>query len=62
MGGRAIGRDDNFFLVGGHSMLAAQLLARVRENLAVSLNFRQLFEAPTIASFAVVVDRKLATK
>ena len=62
MDGRTINRDDNFFLVGGHSMLAAQLLARVREHLSVSLNLRQLFEAPTIASLAVVVDRKLATK
>jgi amino acid adenylation domain-containing protein len=62
MEGRTINRDDNFFLVGGHSMLAAQLLARVREHLAVTLNLRQLFEAPTIASLSAVVDQKLSTK
>ncbi len=62
MNGRPVGSNDNFFLVGGHSLMAAQLLARLCESLAVTLNLRQLFEAPTIASLAAVVDRKLAAK
>ena len=62
MGGRPVNRDDNFFLVGGHSMLAAQLLARLRESMSIALSMRQLFEAPTIAALAAAVDRKLAAK
>lgn len=59
--GRPIGREDNFFLVGGCSLMAGQLLVRLRQALPVNLSLRQLFEAPTIASLAEVVDRKLAT-
>lgn len=62
MAGRPIERDDNFFLVGGHSMMAAQLIARVRDSFAVTLNLRQLFEAPSIAALAALVDGKLASK
>ncbi len=62
MDGRPVGANDNFFLVGGHSLMAAQMLVRLRETLAVSLSLRQLFEAPTIASLASVVDRKLAAR
>ncbi|MDQ6664135.1 MAG: non-ribosomal peptide synthetase [Acidobacteriota bacterium] len=54
-----IGRDDNFFFIGGHSMMAAQLMARIDERFGVRLTLRQLFEAPTAASLAKLVDQHI---
>jgi acyl-coenzyme A synthetase/AMP-(fatty) acid ligase/acyl carrier protein len=51
-----IGIHDNFFESGGHSMLATQLISRVREKFQVEIALRQLFERPTIESFATVVE------
>lgn len=41
--------DDNFFILGGHSLTAARLLARVREEFGVSIRQRELFANPTLA-------------
>ncbi|MGW2515239.1 amino acid adenylation domain-containing protein, partial [Streptomyces scopuliridis] len=45
--------DDNFFACGGHSMLAAALVTRVRAVLSVPATVRMLFDAPTPAELAV---------
>lgn len=53
-----IGRADNFFDSGGHSLLAMQVLARVYESLNIQLSLRAFFEAPTISELARVIAQQ----
>src|SRR5689334_2804259 len=46
---------DDFFEMGGHSLMVTQVIARLRETFHVDLPVRALFDAPTIASFAVLM-------
>ncbi len=52
-----IGIHDNFFTLGGHSLLATQLLAQILETFQAQLPLRALFEAPTIAAFATLLEQ-----
>lgn len=51
-----VGRQDNFFALGGHSLSAIRLLGRVAKRFGVRLSLRDLFEHPTIAALAEVVS------
>ncbi|KPW12257.1 Peptide synthase, partial [Pseudomonas amygdali pv. aesculi] len=51
-----VSADDHFFLLGGNSIVATQVVARLRETLGIDLNLRLLFEAPTLAAFAAQIE------
>jgi len=57
-----VGRHDNFFDLGGHSVLVTQILARIRKTFCVELSLQSIFEAPTIAELAEVVEEALVAE
>ena len=54
-----IGIDEDFFALGGHSMLGAQLSIRIGERFGLEVPLRSIFENPTVADMAVEVERLL---
>ncbi|WP_103532404.1 non-ribosomal peptide synthetase [Streptomyces sp. SM11] len=49
-------RTADFFAIGGHSLIAAHVLAAVRDRLGVTVPMRTLFTASTVAAFAAAID------
>jgi thioesterase domain-containing protein/acyl carrier protein len=59
LGVERVGRDDDFFELGGQSLIAVRLFTRMKKKYAIDLPLSTLFEAPTIGRCAAVVAAKL---
>ncbi|MFL6257439.1 MAG: phosphopantetheine-binding protein, partial [Pyrinomonadaceae bacterium] len=57
LGVERVGVEDNFFDLGGHSLLMVRVLGRLRESLGVTLNIIDLFKHPTVSALAASLQR-----
>jgi amino acid adenylation domain-containing protein len=55
----SIGREASFFNIGGHSLLASQVIHRIQDIFKFELTVRSMFEAPTLGELAAVIQTKL---
>jgi len=62
LGVEQVGLDDNFFQMGGHSLLGAQVIARVRDGFGVELSLRILFDHPTVREMSAEIERLIFVK
>jgi len=59
IGVEEVRREDNFFDLGGHSVLVTQMITRVRSGMGVELTLRNVFETPSLGELAQIIDRQL---
>jgi amino acid adenylation domain-containing protein len=51
-----VGRNDNFFSMGGHSLLAVEIVGRIRERLDIDIQLKEIFESNTVKKMAVILN------
>ena len=60
LGVREIAVNDNFFALGGHSLIATQIVARILDIYGVEIPLRRVFESPTVADLASTIAEAMA--
>jgi acyl-coenzyme A synthetase/AMP-(fatty) acid ligase/acyl carrier protein len=58
LGVERVGRDDNFFDLGGHSLLVMQVVSRVERAFGIAIPVRSFFELSTISAMAAEIERR----
>lgn len=62
LGLQQVGVDENFFMLGGHSLLGTQIIMHVTTSFGVELPLRTLFEAPTVRELATEIEQLIFAK
>jgi acyl carrier protein len=57
-----VGANDNFFLLGGHSLLGTQLLTRISQAFGVEMSLLSLFDHSTLAGMSAEIERLILEK
>ncbi|WP_405096580.1 amino acid adenylation domain-containing protein [Micromonospora sp. NBC_01412] len=55
LGRPVVDPDDNFFVLGGHSLTAVRLVTRIRAVLGLKVSIQELFESPTVAAITAKI-------
>ncbi|MBD8900627.1 phosphopantetheine-binding protein, partial [Rhodanobacter sp. DHG33] len=59
LGLQQVSRHDNFFEVGGHSLIAVRLLSRLAQTVGVTVSLASLFAHPSLAALALALTQTL---
>lgn len=59
---KTVGVNDNFFFLGGHSLLGTQLLTRISQSFGVELSLLSLFDHPTLAAMSEEIEKLILAK
>ncbi|MGC2172943.1 MAG: amino acid adenylation domain-containing protein [Candidatus Sulfotelmatobacter sp.] len=62
LGVSRVGIDDNFFNLGGHSLLGAQMIARISDTFGVELSLLTVFNDPTVRGMSAEIERLIIEK